>query len=182
MGEERHGGIFNDAHPSVLKLSIMIVNAYSFRPHHCICFRFFHYTNFVFENPRDKLGFPGGTEVKNPLANERDGSFNTWVGKISWRRKYQSTPVFLLGKLHGQRSLLGYNLWGHKESDTTEWLSTQRETGTGVKSTTIYQCTSSEKCPRKLWVAGNQSVDKGLFRKATHVPHLFSFSAVAFAR
>ena len=28
-----------------------------------------------------------------------------WVGKIPWRRKWQPTPVFLLGKSHGQRSL-----------------------------------------------------------------------------
>ena len=32
-------------------------------------------------------------------------------------------PVLLLGKSHGQRSLLGYNPWGHKESDTAEKLS-----------------------------------------------------------
>ena len=34
-----------------------------------------------------------------------------------------TTPVFLPGKSHGQRSLAGYSPWGHKESDTTEWLS-----------------------------------------------------------
>ena len=28
-------------------------------------------------------------------------------------------PVFLPGKSHGQRSLLGYHRWGHKESDQT---------------------------------------------------------------
>ena len=28
----------------------------------------------------------------------------------------------LPGELHGQRSLVGYSPWGHKESDTTEWL------------------------------------------------------------
>jgi len=44
------------------------------------------------------------------------------VGKIPWRRKWQPTPVLLPGKSHGQRSLLGYSPWGHKESDTTEWL------------------------------------------------------------
>ena len=31
-------------------------------------------------------------------------------------------PVFLPGEFHGQRSLLGYSLWGHKELDTTERL------------------------------------------------------------
>ena len=34
--------------------------------------------------------------------------FDPWVGKIPWRRKWQCTPVFLLGKSHGQRSLVGY--------------------------------------------------------------------------
>ena len=46
--------------------------------------------------------------------------FNPWVGKIPWTRKWQPTPVFLPGESHGQRSLVGYSLWGHKESDTTE--------------------------------------------------------------
>jgi len=36
------------------------------------------------------------------------------VGKIPWRRKWKPTPVFLPGEFHGQRSLAGYNLWGHK--------------------------------------------------------------------
>ena len=35
---------------------------------------------------------------------------------------WQSTPVLLPGKSHGQRSLVGYSPWGHKESDTTERL------------------------------------------------------------
>ena len=44
------------------------------------------------------------------------------VGKIPWRRKWQPTPVFLPGKSHGQRSLVGYSPWGCKESDMTEQL------------------------------------------------------------
>ena len=48
--------------------------------------------------------------------------FDPWVGKITWRRKWQSTPVLLPGKFHGQRSLVGYSPWGRKESDTTERL------------------------------------------------------------
>ena len=39
-----------------------------------------------------------------------------------WRRKWQSTPIFLRGESHGQRSLVGYSPWGHEELDTTEWL------------------------------------------------------------
>jgi len=38
------------------------------------------------------------------------------------RRKWQLTPVFLPGESHGQRSLVGYSPWGHKELDTTERL------------------------------------------------------------
>ena len=38
-----------------------------------------------------------------------------------WRRKWQPSPVLLLGKCHGRRSLVGYIPWGHKESDTTKW-------------------------------------------------------------
>ena len=41
---------------------------------------------------------------------------------IPWRRKWQSTPVLLPGKSHGQRSLVGHSLWGRNELDTTEWL------------------------------------------------------------
>ena len=40
----------------------------------------------------------------------------------AWRRKRQPTPVFMLGKSHGPRSLVGYNPWGRKESDMTEQL------------------------------------------------------------
>ena len=52
----------------------------------------------------------------------RRPKFDPWIGKIPWRRRWQSTPVFLPEKSHGQRSLAGYSPWGHKESDTTEWL------------------------------------------------------------
>ena len=48
--------------------------------------------------------------------------FNPWVGKIPWKRKWQSAPVLLIGKSHRQRSLVGYSPWGRKEWDTTERL------------------------------------------------------------
>ena len=51
--------------------------------------------------------------------------FNAQVGKISWSRKWQPTPVFLPGKFCGQRSLVGYSPWGCKELDMTKQLSTQ---------------------------------------------------------
>ena len=48
--------------------------------------------------------------------------FSPWVRKISWRKKWQPTPVFLLGKSHGPRNLGGYSPWGRKELDMTEQL------------------------------------------------------------
>ena len=59
--------------------------------------------------------------VKNlPAVQETS---DPWVGKIPWRRKWQTTPVFLPGEFHGQRNLAGYSPWGCKESDMTEQLS-----------------------------------------------------------
>ena len=51
--------------------------------------------------------------VKNLPAVQRPG-FDTWRGKIPWRRKQLPTPVFLPGELHGQRRLAGYSPWGCK--------------------------------------------------------------------
>ena len=42
----------------------------------------------------------------------------------SWRKKGQPTPVFLPGKSYGQRSLVGYNPWGCKESCMTVCVAT----------------------------------------------------------
>ena len=39
---------------------------------------------------------------------------------MDWRRKWQPTPVFLPGESQGWGSLVGWRLWGHTESDTTE--------------------------------------------------------------
>ena len=57
---------------------------------------------------------------KEHTCHWRRYGFDPW--KIPWRRKWQLTPVFLLGKFHGQRSLACCNAWGRKESDTTERL------------------------------------------------------------
>ena len=64
------------------------------------------------------IGFPGGSLVKNPppLACQcKSHRFNPWLGNIPWKRKWQSTSVFLPGKSHGQRSRMGYSLWGCKK-------------------------------------------------------------------
>ena len=66
----------------------------------------------------------GGAVVKNMPAMQQTQRhrFDPWVGEIPWRRTWQPTPVFLPGKSHGQRSLLGYSPCGHKESDTAEHM------------------------------------------------------------
>ena len=51
--------------------------------------------------------------------------FDPWVRNISWRKKGQPIPVFLPGKSHGQRRLVGYGPWGHKELDTTEHMASK---------------------------------------------------------
>ena len=63
--------------------------------------------------------------VKNsPGMHETQG---TWIRSLGredpLEKEMQPTPVFSLEKSHGQRSLMGYSPWGHKESDTTEQLS-----------------------------------------------------------
>ena len=59
-------------------------------------------------------GFPGGEVVKNSPANAgdtRDMGSIPGSGRFPWRREWQLTPVFLLGKFHRQRSLEGYSPW-----------------------------------------------------------------------
>ena len=50
----------------------------------------------------------------------------TWVGSLDQEAPREkgmaTTPVFLPGEFHGQRSLVGYSLWGHKGLDVTERL------------------------------------------------------------
>ena len=67
------------------------------------------------------------------LQRGRPG-FAIWVGKIPWRREQLPNPVFLPGEFHGQRSLGGYNPWGHKELDTVERLSERKKAVTKASS------------------------------------------------
>ena len=66
------------------------------------------------------MGFPGGSVGKESALQGRRRRFNPWVGKIIWRRAWQSTPIFLPGESHGQKSLAGYSPWGCKELEMTE--------------------------------------------------------------
>ena len=88
----------------------------------CLMFSFFRSPIISFCWSIVALGFLGGSVVKNPPANLGDAGLIPWVKKISWRRKWQPTPVFLPGKSNGQRSLMGYSPC--KELGTVEPLST----------------------------------------------------------
>ena len=71
----------------------------------------FTFTNFIWASLVAQM-------VKSLPAMEETG-FDLWVRKIPWKRVWLPTLVFLPGEFHGQRSLVGYSPWGHKESDTT---------------------------------------------------------------
>ena len=62
------------------------------------------------------LGFPGGSVSKESTCSAGDRLQH----RRPWRREWDPTLVFLPVEFHGQKSLVGYNPWGHKESDTTE--------------------------------------------------------------
>ena len=91
-----------------------------------------------------KRGFPGGASAKEPACQYRRRKrhgLDPCVGKIPWRRAWQSTPVFLPGKVHGQWSLVGYKSMGVAKSWT--WLSnfhyyaTKKQTNTRNKENTF---------------------------------------------
>ena len=67
-------------------------------------------------------GFPGGSDGKESACNATDTGSIPGSGRSPGKRAWLPTPVFLPGESHGQRSLMGYSPWGHKESDTTERL------------------------------------------------------------
>ena len=72
-------------------------------------------------------GFPRWHTGKEPTCQCRRHKrcrFHPWVREIPWRRKWKPASYSCPKKFHGQRSLVGYSPVGHKELDTTEWLST----------------------------------------------------------
>ena len=58
------------------------------------------------------MGFPCSASGKEPTCQCRRYQFDTWVGKIPWRRACNPAPVFFPGEFRGQRSLVGYSLLG----------------------------------------------------------------------
>jgi len=65
------------------------------------------------------LGLPCGSVVKNLPASAGDVGWIPGWGRSPGEGKGNPLQYSCLEKSHGQRSLAGYNLWGHKELDTT---------------------------------------------------------------
>ena len=61
----------------------------------------------------------------------QDTEVQSLARKILWRRKWQPTPIFLLGKFHGQRGLAGYTV--HRVTKNQTWLSSWAQTHTLLK-------------------------------------------------
>ena len=82
---------------------------------------FYHLTDKSSETWKDSVLYPGShcwaslvtQMIKNWPATQEMQVWSLGRGDPR-RRKWQLTPVFLLGKSHGQRSLAGYSPWGHK--------------------------------------------------------------------
>ena len=60
--------------------------------------------------------FPGGASGKESICQCRRCGFDPWITKIPGRGKWQSNPVLLPGKFHGQRSLVGQSMGWQKVS------------------------------------------------------------------
>ena len=103
------GGFFTTVIPVIVKLF-------------CFYDSFGSLSKFILACLIIHMGFPGGTSGKEPTCQCGDmrGRFNPWVGKIPWRKAWQPTQVFLPRKSRGQRILVGYSPYGHKELDMTE--------------------------------------------------------------
>ena len=85
-------------------------------------------------------GFPGGASGKESSCQCRSCKrlkFDPWAGKIPWRRVWQPTLVFKLGKFHRQRSLAVYCPWVTKTQTQLKRLGTHAFLAIGYFSVLI---------------------------------------------
>ena len=62
----------------------------------------------TYSGPSVYQGVPKWLSGKESTCQGTRHRFNPWVRKISWRRKWQPTLIFLPGKSHGQKNLMGF--------------------------------------------------------------------------
>ena len=83
----------------------------------------FIYSPYLLFNCEEIFGLPRWLSGKESSCQCRRRGLDPSLGKIPWRRKWQLTPVFLPGKCHGQRSLVGYSqAHGSQRVRHDEWL------------------------------------------------------------
>ena len=87
------------------------------------------------------MDFPGSSAGKESTCNAGDVGLIPGLGRL-WRRGWLPTSVFLPGKLHGEKSLVGYSPWGCKKWDMTEQLKTHTHTHTHTH-TNLHDLTDS---------------------------------------
>jgi len=66
------------------------------------------------------MGFPGGSDSKESACNAGHLGLISLVWKDLLEKGMATNSSILPGEFHAQRSLVGYSLWGHKQSDRTE--------------------------------------------------------------
>ena len=82
-----------------------------------------HLSTFVSTNcysPSSSWVFPGGSDGKESACNVGDPGSIPGLGRRPGGGNGNPLQYSCLENPHGQRSLAGYSLWGHKESDMTE--------------------------------------------------------------
>ena len=68
------------------------------------------------------MGFPGGSDGKVSARNAGVPGLIPGLGRFAGEGNGNPLQYSCLENPHGQRTLVGYSPWGHKESDTTERL------------------------------------------------------------
>ena len=117
--------------------------------------------------PSPLRGFPGGTSSQESTGQSRRhkrGTFNPWVRKIPWRRNGNPLQYSLPEKFHGQRNLVGYSVWGPKESDmyghahTHAHTHTHTHTHTHMHTHTLLLSQILQECPNcwRSWVGSGE--------------------------
>ena len=101
------------------------------------------------ESACNDMGLPSGSTVKNiPAMQETQ---RMWVWSLGWEvpleEEMATCSVFLPEKSHEQRSLVGYSLWDHKGSDTTEHKVYVKYKLEGEKEYMFYLCSLKSKKP-----------------------------------
>ena len=97
-------------------LALLLLNPIGFG------FSYFHFHSFIWICWFIFGDFPGGSDSKESVYNAGDPGSIPRLGRSPGKGNGYPLQCSSLENPHGQRSLVDYSPWGHKESDTTERL------------------------------------------------------------